>query len=255
VRWSRWILIAAGFVGETAVAQVGPPPSAIDPVVDRYGNTRIVDDYRWLEQADSSDTKDWVQQQNAYSRSFLDRLPDREAIRTIKHEMESGKHVFYWNIRTGKRTYFALKSAPPKEQPVLVALTNPDDLATERTVVDPLQVGASGELSINWYRPSPDGKFVAVCLTDKNDRGDVYVFDAATGKSTGDIVPRVSYPSGGGTVSWLADSRGFLYTRYPRPGERPEADLEFYAKVYRHTLGTPTDKDVYELGDEFSRLA
>ena len=252
---SRWIFVAAACVTQTAVSQVNPPPSAVEPVVDEYGNTSIVDNYRWLEQADSPDTAAWVRQQNAYARSFLDRLPDREAIRTIKHGMESGHHVFYWNIRTGKSTYFALKTAPPREQPVLVALSDPDDLSTERTVVDPLGLDAGGELSINWYRPSPDGKFVAVCLTDKNDRGDVYVFDAATGKTTGDVVPRVSYPSGGGTVSWLDDSRGFLYTRYPRPGERPEADLEFYAKVYRHMVGTPTARDSFELGEKFLRLA
>ena len=48
---------------------------------------------------------------------------------------------------------------------------------------------------------------------------------------------------------------GFYYTRYPRAGERPPADLTFYQQVYFHRLGTDTKQDTYSLGKEFPRIA
>jgi prolyl oligopeptidase len=45
-----------------------------------------------------------------------------------------------------------------------------------------------------------------------------------------------------------------LYTRYPRQGERPEANLSFYQQVYFHNR-TPVEQDVYEIGKDFPRIA
>src|SRR6516225_4093177 len=44
-------------------------------------------------------------------------------------------------------------------------------------------------------------------------------------------------------------------TRYPRAGERPAADLDFYQQVYFHKLGTKTEADPYALGKDFPRIA
>jgi prolyl oligopeptidase len=65
----------------------------------------------------------------------------------------------------------------------------------------------------------------------------------------------VQYPTGGGSAAWNADDTGIFYTRYPRPGERPEADLHFYQQVWFHKLGTPEGADTFEIGREFPRIA
>ena len=44
----------------------------------------------------------------------------------------------------------------------LVALTDLDDPATERVVLDPMEVDPSGETNIDWFVPSPDGSRVAL---------------------------------------------------------------------------------------------
>src|SRR6202035_3156198 len=51
------------------------------------------------------------------------------------------------------------------------------------------------------------------------------------------------------------DGTGFYYTRYPRDGERPREDMNFYQQVYFHKLGTPTTEDSYSLGKDFPRIA
>ena len=45
-------------------------------------------------------------------------------------------------------------------------------------------------------------------------------------------------------------ARGFWYTRYPRKGERPDDDLDFYQQVYYHKLGTPESEDKYVIGKD-----
>ena len=83
----------------------------------------------------------------------------------------------------------------------------------------------------------------------------VSVFDVATGSRLPDVIPRVNGATAGGSVAWNADSSGFWYTRYPREGERPPQDLNFYQQVYFHRLGTEAAQDEYAIGKQFPRIA
>ena len=83
----------------------------------------------------------------------------------------------------------------------------------------------------------------------------MFVYDTATGKQVGEVVPRVNTGTAGGDLAWAPDGKGFYYTRHPREGERPAADMNFYQQVYFHKLGTPTDEDRYELGKDSPRIA
>ena len=60
-----------------------PPPPATPkrPVTDEYQGVKITDDYRWLENWDDPEVKQWSAAQNARSREYLDHLPARPAIR------------------------------------------------------------------------------------------------------------------------------------------------------------------------------
>ena len=132
----------------------------------------------------------------------------------------------------------------------------PSDPSSATVLVDPNELDAQGGTAIDWYVPSPDGKLVAVSLSKRgSEAGYVHLFDAKSGRATGEIVPRVTGGTAGGHLSWAADGTGFFYSRYPRPGERPTADLDFYTQVYFHKLGTPTQDDRYEIGKDFPRIA
>ncbi|PYL50647.1 MAG: S9 family peptidase [Verrucomicrobia bacterium] len=65
----------------------------------------------------------------------------------------------------------------------------------------------------------------------------------------------VQYPTAGGSAAWNADGTGVYYTRFPRKGERPDADLNFYQHVYFHKIGTPDSEDTYSIGKDFPRIA
>jgi prolyl oligopeptidase len=77
----------------------------------------------------------------------------------------------------------------------------------------------------------------------------------ATGRELGDLIPRVTYPTAGGSVAWNADGTGVYYTRYPQGDERPPEDRNFYQQVYFHRLGAPNEQDAYVIGADFPRIA
>jgi Protease II len=80
-------------------------------------------------------------------------------------------------------------------------LRSADDLASERIVVDPAALDPSGSTAIDFYEPSADGSRVAVSLSvGGNERGDVYIFDVATGRQLPDVVPRVNGGTAGGSL-------------------------------------------------------
>ena len=130
------------------------------------------------------------------------------------------------------------------------------DPAAEKVVVDPNEIDAKGGTEIDYFEPSHDRKLVAVSLSrGGSESGDVHVYDTAKGNELADVIPRVNNGTAGGSVAWRQDNQGFYYTRYPRAGERPAADLDFYQQVWFHKLGTPVSADTYSLGKDFPRIA
>jgi prolyl oligopeptidase len=244
-------------LAETAARLAGAPPATLkSPVVDRYHGVEVVDDYRWLENWDDPAVKAWSDAQNAYARSVLDRLPGVDAIRQQVTAIRKIAVARYVSLTYAGGELFALKLEPPKQQAALVVMPSEDAPASARVVVDPNRIDPTGATTVDWYVPSPDGAQVAVSLSESgSERGHVHVYETATGKESGEVVHRVYYGTAGGSLAWDGDGGGFLYTRYPREGERPAADLDFYTQIYYHRLGTPETADRYEFGKDFSRIA
>lgn len=226
------------------------------PVVDSYHGTAVRDAYRWLEDSSSSEVRAWVAAQNARTRSYFDAGPGRAAVHARLTELLVKGTPAYLSVRAAGGLIFALKRQPPSEQPLLVRLDGPDDLRSERVVVDPNALEPAGEVAIDWFVPSPDGSLVAVSLSRSGtEAGDLHVYDTASGRPTGDVVPGVNGGTAGGSAAWDAAGDSIYYTRYPRPGERPPADLPFYVRVHRHPLGGDPAADPYEMGRDLPKIA
>jgi prolyl oligopeptidase len=237
-------------------AQAQPPATPARPVVDTYHGVAVTDPYRWLEEDQAPEVKAWSAAQNAYARGVLDKLPGVEALRARVTKIMSDRSPSYWNVLYRGGKYFALKDAPPKQQPMLVVLTSLDDVTTARVIVDPNVIDPSGSTAIDWYVPSPDGSLVAVSMSvGGTEAGDTHIFDVATGREVHEVVPHTNSGTAGGDLAWTPDGEGFYYTRHPWPGERPDEDRGFYQQVYYHRLGTPPKNDRYEMGRELPRIA
>jgi prolyl oligopeptidase len=244
------LAVVAGFV------LAAPPETPKRPVTDTYHGIAVTDDYRWLEDGKSKDVQAWSDAQNAHARAYLDKLPSVKALRqrltAIMMAKRTGHSALTW--RGGQ--LFALRSQPPKQQPFLVVMPAPDQPDKARVLVDPHDLDKKGTTAIDWFVPSPDGKLVAVSLSQGgSESGDVHVYDTTTTKQVHEVVPRAHGGTAGGDLAWAPDGKGFFYTRYPRGHERSPEDMDFYQQLYYHALGTPTEQDRYELGKDLPRIA
>src|SRR5215475_1419242 len=239
------------------LSAAGPAPETPKkPVSTNYQGVTVEDPYQWLENDDEPDVKAWSNAQNELTRQYLDQLPDRAAIEKQLTEWYAKTSASYSSLVSRPGLLFVMKFQPPKQQPLLVTLTSADDLNSEKVVLDPNTLDAKGTTTIDWFVPSLDGKYVAVSLSKGgSEDGTLHFYETTTGKALPDTIARVQYPTAGGSAAWNADSTGIFYTRFPRPGERPEADLNFYQQVYFHKLGTPDTEDAYSIGKDFPRIA
>jgi prolyl oligopeptidase len=237
-------------------AAAGPPEAPVRPVVDTYHDVDVRDPYRWLEEGVDPAIPAWIAAQNTHTRRVLDGWPAREALRRRVTELTVTGSVAYGSIQAAGGRLFAIKRQPPLEQTMLVTFADADDPEAERVIVDPNKLDPSGRTSIDWFVPSFDGGKVAVSLSFAGtESGDVHVFDVWAGARVGAVVPRVNGGTAGGSLAWSADGGGFWYTRYPRPGERPEGELGFDVHVYWHAIGSDPASDRYEIGRELPSIA
>jgi prolyl oligopeptidase len=246
----------AGLVLRDVRAVEPAPQTPKKPVSTKYQNLTVEDSYQWLEQDNDPQVKAWSDAQNQRTRQYLDNLPDRAAIEKQLTEWYAKTSPSYSSLVSRPGILFAMKFQPPKQQQLLVTLASADDLKSEKVVLDPNILDAKGTTAIDWFVPSLDGKYVAVSLSKGgSEDGTLHFYETATGKALPDTIAHVQYPTAGGSAAWNADGSGIYYTRFPRNGERPEIDLNFYQQIYFHKLGTPDTQDTYSIGKEFPRIA
>jgi prolyl oligopeptidase len=219
------------------------------PVTTTYHGVEVTEKYRWLEDASSEDTQSWTKVQHERTIEYLTSLPFYERIRLRAEEILSADSTRYLDVERGGQRYFALKEQPPKQQPFLVTLTDLDDTSTERVLVDPNELDASGAITINWFVPSPDGRLVAVSLSSRGtEDGTLHLYDATAGDPVDVQIPRVNSGTAGGSLAWRGDSGGAWYTRHPGRDERAAEDIGFYQEIWFHAIGgaEPDRRDLTE---------
>ena len=218
------VIVAAIYASDskssTSSSPSAPPKAEIKPVADIYHGTKIVDNYRWLEDGNSADTLKWVADEVAYTRALLDPLPGRDAIHkrltellsigSITPPMIAGKHYFY------------TKREGMQNQPVLYVRDTLD--GSDRVLVDANQLASDGTIALDWFQPSDNGKYVAYGTSQSgSEMSMLHIIETKTGTILPDVIERTRAAS----IAWLHDNSGFYYTRYPKKGD-VDAGQEMY---------------------------
>ena len=248
------LLLGAGALLAQA-ADRNAPATARVPVVDTYGSITVTDPYRWLEKADDPKVRQWSAAQDRRTRSYFDHLPYRKRMFDRLMKQISAGSTSWYDVHAVGGKLFAMVNEPTKQQPMIAVLGQDADPAHMRVVLDPNALDAKGTTAIDWYVPAPDGKRVAVSMSENgSEDGSLHIVDVATGKEVDRVIPRVQYPTAGGSVAWRDDGSGFWYTRFPDAGE-PAERQHFYQQVWYHHVGDDPAKDRYVLGKDFPRVA
>src|ERR1700744_2600542 len=61
-------------------AQLSYPQTPVRPVTDDYFGTKVIDNYRWLEDDNSDETKAWVEAENKVTHGYLSSIPFRDKL-------------------------------------------------------------------------------------------------------------------------------------------------------------------------------
>ncbi|HYQ82305.1 MAG TPA: S9 family peptidase, partial [Anaeromyxobacteraceae bacterium] len=153
-----------------------PPATPRRPVSATYQGVTVTEDYRWLENGADPEVQAWSRAEDARARAWLSALPGADGVRVRVRELISAIGFRYLGLQRHGGTLFALKFQPPRQQPFLVTLSALD-AATEKPLVDPNVIDPSGHTAIDFFVPSPDGKRVAVSLSQNGtEDGTLHVY-------------------------------------------------------------------------------
>ncbi|MEO7110422.1 MAG: S9 family peptidase, partial [Polyangiaceae bacterium] len=230
------------------------PAAPKKTVTDSYGNLQVTDDYRWLEDSKDPNVTAWSDAENTLARGILDGDPQHAAIASRVAALMGDSSPSWEGVTARGGAIFALERRPPKQQPYLIVLTSMDAIDKEKVLVDPAAMDPSGGTSIGWFAPSPDGKRVAVALAKGGaEKGDIHVFNVATGKDGTDAVEQAEGAGEGDCLAWKIDSSGFFYTHAAREKDAPKDGV--YQRIYFHKLGDKNENDKLALGKDSPRIA
>jgi prolyl oligopeptidase len=240
-----FLLVAAVYAGDDSKATStppAPPKAAEKPIIDMYHGTKVLDNYRWLEDGKNPETQKWVEQEMAYTRAILDRLAGRDAIHKRLTDLLSIGNVTPPVI--AGRHYFYTKREGMQNQPILYVrdgLNSPD-----RVLVDANKLSADGTTALDWFQPSDNGKYVAYGTSPSgSEMSTLHVIETKTGTLLPDTIERTRAAS----IAWNLDNSGFYYTRYPKKGDVPDGQEMYNRHVFYHELSNdpedthPEDSD------------
>ena len=216
-----------------------PPVTPREDVIDTWHGERIVDPYRWLE-GSSDRIREWTDAQNARTRAVLDAAPARPAFATRLRELLS-VGLLSTPRPAGPWIFHTRREGAQKQAVLYVRRGVRGD---DRALIDPNTLDAAGLVTLDWYYPSWDGRFVAYGLSrGGSELSTLQVVETQTGRDTGESIPHTQRS----TVAWVED--GFYYTAHPAPGTVPPGDEHYYRRVRFHHLGDGPSEDKLVFGE------
>jgi prolyl oligopeptidase len=234
-----WLLVAllAVALAPMGFSQNGevpkPPATRTDNVKDVLHGVELVDPYRWLEDQQAPETRAWIDQQNAYSRSLIDKLPARDALAKRIGELLKVDFIGTPRVR-GNRYFFSKRAA---NQDLSVIYMREGRTGKDQVLIDPHTLSADRSLSVGLGSISDDGKLLVYSIRKGGeDEVRIKLFDVDKRKDLADEMPRGRY-----NVSLKPDGSGFYYTRFLKEGFR----------VFYHAMGTPMEQDKKIFGDGY----
>jgi prolyl oligopeptidase len=233
---SSLFLMAAAVVVADDSASSAPPIAPVKPVADMFHGTKVIDNYRWLENGNSPETQKWVEEEMSYTRGMLDKLTGRDAIHKRLTELLSIGNVTAPML--AGRHYFYTKREGMQNQPILYVRDGLN--GADRVLVDANQLAADGTIALDWFQPSDNGKYVAYGTSPSgSEMSTLHIIETKTGTTLPDTIERTRAAS----IAWKLDNSGFYYTRYPKKGDVPAGQEMYNRHVYYHQLGDDPAND------------
>lgn len=214
--------------------------------VDTYFGYKIGDPYRWLENDNSEETKEWVKNQNVVTDEYLSHIPFRDKFKERLTKIWDFPKVSA-PFKAANKYYF-YKNNGLQNQSILYVI---DSLNAEPKVfLDPNTLSTDGTVSLSGIAFSNDDKYFAYSISRSgSDWNEIYVKDLKSFNNLDDHLLWVKFSS----IAWYKD--GFYYSRYDAPEEgKALSKKNQFHKIYYHKLGTNQSKDLLAYKNENEAL-
>jgi prolyl oligopeptidase len=237
-----------------------PDARRLDLIDDLFGH-RVPDPYRWLEDAASQETQDWLRAQDELFAAHRSQLPGIETLASRIRELTGTGYVGtpawrqerqFFTRRLPGQEHGALctvdpapaASAPPGTPTPAASL--PPAASAPRVLVDPAAIDPTGRTTLDAWQPDKEGRLLAYQLSEGGDEESLLrVMDVETGEQVDGPIDRCRYSR----VAWLPGGKAFYYTRRLPPDAVPDGEEQYHRRVYLHQVGTPVEDDVLIFGE------
>ncbi len=216
------------------------PAHRLDLVETLHGHP-VPDPYRWLEDPSSEQTSDWLAQEAELVERARSAWPGRDGLRDrINALLAAG--MITPPIWRGERQFLMRRTAE-MEHAVLLTV-DPD--GTERILIDPMALDASGLTTLDSWQPSKEGDLLAYQISEGGTEESVIrVMDVVTGAELDGPIDRARYSP----IAWLPGGEAYYYVRRLAPDLVPDGEEQFHRRVWLHRVGTSPDSDVLVFGE------
>ena len=229
------LVVSTGYTQNTGKPIVYPETKTVAVVEDLHG-VKVADPYRWMEDLDSPELKQWIDAQNVITFGFLEASPYREAINARLTKLWDYEK-YGLPSKYGNR-YFFSKNDGLQNQAVLYVAEGLN--AEPRVLLNPNALSADGTIALSGTSITDDGRLLAYGLAEAgSDWVEYHVRNVDTGADLADHIKWIKFSG----VSWTKDNRGFYYSRYDEPTDDKLQDVNRFPKLYYHTLGTTQAED------------
>jgi len=220
------------------------PKTEKKPVIESYFETEITDNYRWLEDDRSPDTKAWVEKQNKVTFNHLNTIPFRAQLQKRLTSLWNYEKISAPKME-GDFTYF-YKNDGLQNQHVLY---RKNKSGKEEIFLDPNTFSKDGTTSLDAVRFSKDGSLVAYSISEGgSDWRKIIVIDTLSKKIIDEPLVDIKFSG----ISWKGNE-GFYYSSYDKPkGSELSAKTNAH-KLYYHRLNTPQKNDEIIFGETQER--
>ena len=206
---------------------------------DTYFNSQVIDNYRWLENDNAVETKNWVDKQNETTFSYLENIPFRNQIKNRLEQLWDYDKVSA-PFKEGYYTYF-YKNSGLQNQYVVYRKKKGYE---EEVFLDPNTFAKDGTTSLAGLNFSKSGKLLAYSISEGgSDWRKIIVMDAIDKKIIEDTLVDIKFSG----IQWKLDD-GFFYSSYDKPEGSELSQMTDQHKLYYHKLGTPQSEDVLIFG-------
>lgn len=218
------------------------PQSKKGDTTDFIAGVSVPDPYRWLEDAQSSETKEWIEAQNSYTGSSL----RNKNFEMFSDELSKNfKTVDFSNPIPVRGKYFYKERQPDDDQFSLYVKNGISGSPIK--LLDPNGMRDDNTVTIAFWSVSKTGKYLAYGLSQGGDEMAVmHIKDVDVGINLPEQIPQCRHSQ----IRWLPDDSGFFYTRNPLLGTVPKNEEHLHTKVYFHKIGDNTKNDEIIFGKD-----